>query len=158
MDVSLKPELESYLQEKTASGESANAVVNKALAHLRMVERWEQEWQQILEDKDLDVKHSPTENSNPSTISTQALIEKLMATGLYNNPVDVMSHALELLRQSLQRQEEWFEAELHKGMDQLERGEKIPLDWSRIEAKVAENIKNGVKVRKNSAALPPLID
>ncbi|NJP12478.1 MAG: hypothetical protein HC866_25905 [Leptolyngbyaceae cyanobacterium RU_5_1] len=88
---------------------------------------------------------------------SESVIQQLIASGSYASPDEVIARALEFFHAAHQ-QTHWTDAELQKGIDQLERGETVPYNLEKIKAQVAENLRNGIKVRPHSAALPPLTD
>lgn len=84
-----------------------------------------------------------------------ALIERIMASGLYESPDEVMTRALEFLHEVQQQQEERLDTELQKGIEQIKNRQTRPYNLSNIKAKASDNIRKGIKVSPDSAALPP---
>jgi Arc/MetJ-type ribon-helix-helix transcriptional regulator len=87
--------------------------------------------------------------------ASEALISEIMASGLYTNPDEAVTDALTMLRGSLHDKKELLEAELQKGIDQIDRGETVPYDLEKIKRLASDRIHQGLGyTRKNSAALP----
>ena len=61
----------------------------------------------------------------------EQLIAEAMRSGAYRNPDDVIDRALELLQERdawLTANREAIDAKIHKGIDELNRGQGIPED------------------------------
>lgn len=89
------------------------------------------------------------------TPESEGLIAEIMQSGAYENLDDVMTAALELLSAFLRQKNERFDAELHKGIEQIERGETVPYNLKKIKALATERIHQDLEyTRVDSAALP----
>lgn len=79
-----------------------------------------------------------------------------MASGAYDNPEEAMSEALTMLHESLLGKQEYLDAEVQKGITQVERGETVPYALGKIKDSASERVRKGLGyMRTNSAALPP---
>jgi antitoxin ParD1/3/4 len=79
----------------------------------------------------------------------EALVERILAMGQYQDADEVITAAL-LLLEERDRRLRWLRAELQKGIDQFERGEFIeytPELFEQIAREVEENIRQGKPVR-----------
>jgi Arc/MetJ-type ribon-helix-helix transcriptional regulator len=88
--------------------------------------------------------------------ASETLISEIMASGAYGNPDEAVMDALAMLHESLLEKQESIDAELQEGIAQIERGETVPYDLSKIKDLASARISKGLAyMRTNSAALPP---
>lgn len=75
------------------------------------------------------------------TPDLEAFVDAKVTSGLYRSPIEVIGDALRLLEErdrlaESRRQE--LRREIARGLEQLERGEKAPLDMAEIKRKARE--------------------
>ena len=89
------------------------------------------------------------------TADMQAAIEEIMESGDFDSLDDVLLEALMMLRETIARKVKQFEAELQKGIEQMESGETTLYDRQAFMAEYRERRRQGLGyTRENSAALP----
>jgi putative addiction module CopG family antidote len=66
------------------------------------------------------------------TPQQQQFVDAQVASGLFNEPAEVIGVALDLLQQQQREHDEYIREELSKGVAAIEAGELVPWDPERI--------------------------
>ncbi len=130
MNITLKPEIEQFIQAQLATGRFASAedVINEAFKLLQERERRIEELRQKIAVGTEQISKGQVTDGEVVFARLQEKIQAKVATGRYENAEEVISQALKLLEKWDKGYQEWEEETRKKvevGLAEIERGEVL---------------------------------
>lgn len=130
MNITLKPEIEQFIQAQLATGRFASAedVINEAFKLLQERERRIEELRQKIAVGNEQIAKGQVTDGEVVFARLQEKIQAKVATGRYANAEEVISQALKLLEEWDKGYQEWIEETRQKvevGLAQIKRGEVL---------------------------------